>query len=53
MCLMFVQLFAFCFKILCGLRLHVGKVSGEELAPGIEIFEELPYLCEKETPEGN
>lgn len=58
MCLMFVQLFAFCFKILCELRLHVGKVSGEELAPGIEIFEEnwrrlLPYLCENETPEGN
>lgn len=58
MCLMFVQLFALYLKILCELRLHVGKVSGEELAPGIETFEEnwrclLPYLCEKETPEGN
>lgn len=35
---MFVQLFAFCLKILCELRLHVAKVSGEELAPGIEIL---------------
>ena len=46
----------FCFKILCELQLHIGKVTGEEV-PRFEDLKDnwqnlLPYLCEEEAPKG-